>query len=153
MYEVSDELKALLESGVAVLVGTGDNASHPRVDYGWGPRLRPDRLTIDVFLDTARAGRALANLKVNPKIAMTVADVVSYRSVQLKGTFRETRAANDGDHAWVQQRREAFLSATSLIGDPPDLVRNLWLDDILCVTFVVEAAFDQTPGPGAGRPL
>ena len=153
MYEIGDDLKGFMESGVAVLVGTGDAEGRPRIDYGWGPRVRPDRVTVDVFLDVARADRALANLRENSKIAMTVADPVSYRSVQVKGVYRETRAVNDDDRAWVQQQREAFLTAATLVGDPPETIRNMWMDGVVRVAFVVDRAFDQTPGPEAGKPL
>jgi hypothetical protein len=153
MYEIGDELKMFVESGVAVLIGTGDAEGRPRIDYGWGPRVRPDGVTVDVFLDLERADRALANLQENNKIAMTVGDPVSYRSVQLKGVHHETRAANDDDRAWVGRHREEFLASTSLVGDPPNTIRNLWLDDVVRVAFVVDSAFDQTPGPEAGKPL
>jgi hypothetical protein len=32
-------------------------------------------------------------------------------------------------------------------------VRNLWLDEVVRVTFAPEAAFNQTPGPEAGKRL
>jgi hypothetical protein len=153
MYEIGDELKAFMEAGVAAILGTGDASGRPRVDYGWGPRVRPDGVTVDVFLDTARADQALANVRENPKMALTLADPMTHRSVQLKGVYRETRAASEDDRAWVQQQREAFLTVTTLIGDPPDVIRGLWLDDVVKVAFTVERAFDQTPGPGAGKPL
>jgi hypothetical protein len=153
MYEIGDELKAFVESGVAVLVGTGDARGRPRIDYGWGPRVRPDGVTVDVFLDVERAGCALANLRENKKIALTVADPVSYRSVQFKGTFRGTRAANEDDRAWVQRHREDFVGVTSLVGDSPATIRNMFLDEVLRLEFVVESAFDQTPGPEAGKAL
>lgn len=53
----------------------------------------------------------------------------------------------------MRRGREAFVARTSLIGDSPDMVRSLWLDDVVRVAFEVEAAFDQTPGPEAGKPL
>jgi hypothetical protein len=153
MYEIGDELKAFMEAGVAAILGTGDAEGRPRVDYGWGPRVRPDRTTVDVFLDTARADCALANVRENPKVALTMADPMTHRSVQLKGLYHETRAASEDDLAWVRQQREAFLTVTTLIGDPPETIRGLWLDDVVKVALTVECAFDQTPGPGAGKPL
>ena len=50
-------------------------------------------------------------------------------------------------------RREAFVVSTSLIGDPPEAIRGMWMDGIVRLAFRVERAFDQTPGPGAGKPL
>jgi hypothetical protein len=152
-YRIDDALKEFLESGVAVLVGTGDHQGRPGVGQGWGPRVHDDGNTVDVFVDTARAQSILANLEENPRIAMTVAHPVSVRSVQLKGAFRGSGEATDIDRSWVQRHREAFVTSTSLVGDPPEVIRNLWLDEVVRLTFSVEAAFDQTPGPGAGKPL
>ena len=152
-YRIDADLKAFIESGVAVLVSTGDAERRPCVTYGWGPRVREDGRTIDVFLDEPRAGQTLANARANGHMAMTVAGPVSYRSVQLKGIFAESGDATADDEAWVVKHREAFVIETSLVGDPPDAIRGMWMDDIVRLSFVAERAFDQTPGPGAGKPL
>ena len=153
MFRIDADLKEFVESGVAGLVGTGDGDARPCCAYGWAPRVGADGGTIDVFLDAERSEPTLSNLKANGRVAMTLADPVSYRSVQLKGTFRESGEPDEADREWVQRQREAFLTATTLIGDPPAVVRNAWLDDVVRVTFAPEVAFDQTPGPGAGKPL
>ena len=152
-FRIDADLKELIESGVAVLVATGDGERRPHVTYGWGRRVREDGVTIDVFLDSARAGQTLSNARANGKIAMTVADPVSVRSAQFKGAFGDTGEASDDDEAWVQRHREAFVVSTSLIGDPPESIRRMWMDEVLRISFRVEQAFDQTPGPNAGRPL
>lgn len=121
--------------------------------YGWGPRVRDDSSTIDVFLDEARAAQTLANARGNGRVAMTIADPVSVRSVQFKGTFIDAGEATDEDVAWVQRHREAFVVTTSLVGDPPAIIRGLWMDDVVRMSFRAELAFDQTPGPNAGQPL
>jgi hypothetical protein len=152
-YRIDGPLKELVESGVAVLVATGDAQRRPHVAYGWGPRVREDGSTIDVFLDASRAERTLSNVRGSGKIAMTVAEPVSMRSVQFKGSFRETGTATPEDAVWVQRHRDAFVVTTSLVGDPPDKIRGMWMDEVIRVSFTVERAFDQTPGPNAGRPL
>ena len=153
-FQISADLKGLIESGVAVLVASGDAGRRPHVVLGWGPRVRSDRSTIDVFLDAPRSAQTLSNAAGNGHIAMTVADPVSYRSAQFKGCFVESAEASADDVAWVGSRREAFVVSTSLIGDPPEAIRGMWMDaGLVRLTFRVERAFDQTPGPGAGKPL
>jgi pyridoxamine 5'-phosphate oxidase-like protein len=152
-FRIDSDLKELIESGVAVLVSTGDVERRPEVAYGWGPRVREDGWTIDVFLDRARADQTLANVQANGHIAMTVADPVSYRSAQFKGSFGDAGEASAEDEAWVLRHREAFVVTTSLVGDPPEAIRGMWMDEVVRVSFKVERAFDQTPGPNAGRPL
>jgi hypothetical protein len=152
MFRIDDSLKEFIESGVATLIGTGDSGGRPHVAYGWAPRVTEEG-TVEVFVDAARAERTLANLEANGRIAVTVAHPVSVRSVQLKGRFRESGPPNPADKEYVQQRREDMVTSTSLIGDPPDIIRALWLEDVVRLSFTVDQAFDQTPGPNAGQPL
>jgi predicted pyridoxine 5'-phosphate oxidase superfamily flavin-nucleotide-binding protein len=153
MYPIDESLKEFIASGVATLVGTGDTNGRPHVVYGWAPRVADADGRVEVFLDAARADRTIANLRANGRIAVTVAHPVSYRSVQLKGDFREVDEPSEADKVYVQQRRDDFLTTCALIGDPPEAIRNLWLEEVVRVAFTVRQAFDQTPGPNAGKPL
>jgi hypothetical protein len=153
MYRIDDSLKEFLESGVAVMLGTGSTDGRPHLAFGWGPRVRDDRTSMDLFVDTARAGRPLANLAENERIAVIFAHPVSYRSVQLKGSFRDSGEPSENDLERVRRHRDDFLVTTTLIGDPAATIQNLWLDDVVRISFDVGGAFDQTPGPEAGKPL
>jgi hypothetical protein len=153
MFQIDEQLREFVESGVAVIVGTGDAARRPHVIYGWGPRVHPGGTTIDFFIDRIRSDQALSDVGENPRVALTVTDPVSARSVQFKGAFRESGAPDETDEVWVARHREAFLVTTALIGDPPDIISALWTDEVVRMTFDVERAFDQTPGPVAGSPL
>jgi hypothetical protein len=152
-YKIDEALKGFVESGVGVLVGTGDDTGKPCATYGWAPRVAPDGVTLEVFVDSLRAGQTLANLRANGRIAVTIGHPVSYRSVQFKGTIRDHGQPDERDNAWVAKQREEFVVSTALVGDPPATIRNLWLDDVVRISFTVEKAFDQTPGPEAGKPL
>ena len=153
MYRIDDDLKEFVESGVATIVGTGDAHGRPQMSLGWGPRVDDDRTVMQVFLDAAAGEAMVENLSANPRIAVTIAHPVSYRSVQFKGLVRQTGAPSEEERAWVRQQRGAFLTSTSLVGDPPETIRNMWSDDVVRVVFTVEQAFDQTPGPEAGKRL
>jgi Pyridoxamine 5'-phosphate oxidase len=153
VFRIDDDLKQLIESGVATIVGTGDPSGRPTVAFGWAPRVCEDRTTLEFFLDAERAGTTLDNLRMNGRIAVTVAHPVSYRSVQFKGRFIEAGEPADADKLWLQQQRDAFVTTTSLIGDPPGIIQKMWMDETVRVSFAVDRAFDQTPGPEAGRPL
>ena len=153
MFTVDDSLKEFVESGVAVLVGTGDANGRPHIAMGWGPRVHEGGRKVDVFLDAERADPSLSDLEANGRIAVTFAHPVQYRSVQLKGRFVEARDADAADQSRVEQHRNDFLVSTTMIGDPAHVIQGLWLDQVVRVTFSVETAFDQTPGPEAGKPL
>ena len=81
------------------------------------------------------------------------ADPITYRSVQLKGAWLSTSGATEEDHAWVKRHRELFASNVVLVGEGPEAIRNTYMSDIIRIDMRVDAAFDQTPGPEAGKPL
>lgn len=154
MFHIDDELKDLVESGVAVVIGTTDADRRPNVVYGWGPRVVEDGRLLQVFLERARSAPTCQNLDATGAVAITVADPITYRSVQFKGRHRRTEPAAEGDEAWVRRHRQAFSSAVALVGDSPGVRRNAWMEDeLLRLEVELEAAFDQTPGPNAGAPL
>lgn len=156
MFSIDDELKEFCESGVAVIIGWVDTTGHPRVSYAWGPRVHPDSRGVSVYVERDRCTSLVTLLRqreARPHIAVTFTEPVSARSIQMKGPLLDTGEPTDAERAWVSRQRDAMTVSTSLIGDPPHIIRNLWMDDVVRVDFEVERAFDQTPGPNAGRPL
>jgi hypothetical protein len=153
MYVIDDELKEFVESGVATVVGTVDGDGHPHIVFGWGSRCRGGS-SIEVFVEEARSNRTMANIADNGRIALTLASPVSYRSIQFKGFVDESSAATPGDEPWIQKHRDAFIVELLLIGDPPEAARNLPMSGpLIRLRFDAQAAYDQTPGPEAGRQL
>ena len=151
MFQVDDELKEFFESGVAVLIGTVDGQGRPRVSYAWGPRVHPGGERLSVYVERLRSAPLLTG---GPQqIAVTFTQPVSARSVQVKGHILEVGEPNEAELAWVSRHRDAMTVSTSLIGDPPAIIRNLWLDDVIRIDLTIERAFDQTPGPTAGQPI
>ena len=154
MHEIDDSLKEFIESPVAAVMGTASAAGRPHVVYCWGPVVGDDRQTVSFHVNESVAAEALADIVETSRVALTVADPITYRSVQLKGRCLGTRLSSDEDEAIVQRHFESFLSVTSVIGDPPAAIRNLKrAEPLRRFLLQVEAAYDQTPGPDAGRPL
>jgi general stress protein 26 len=152
-FPIDEELKSFIESGVAAVIATADCDGHPHMTFVWGPRVQPDGL-IHVFLEDARSSLAVEDLRENRQMALTLGSPVSYRSVQLKGRCTALGEAGPADQAWVRRHREAFATETALVGDPPQIIRNLWMEGPLTrIEFAADRAFDQTPGPDAGTPL
>jgi hypothetical protein len=153
VFTIDEELKAFLQSGVAAFVASASVGGRPHTVIAWGPRVSGEA-RINVFIEDARVRTTLANVQNGGQVALTVGSPVSYRSVQFKGRCVGVGPANATDEAWVQRHRDAFMSETSLVGDPLPTIRNLWMEGPLTrIEFVVERAFDQTPGPEAGREL
>ena len=153
MFRIDDELKEFCESGVSVIIGTVDADGLPRVGYAWGPRVHPGGRRVSIYLEVARSGPLLAGREANGQIAATFTDPVSIRSIQLKGRIVDVGEPNEAENTWVARHRDAMTVSCSLIGDPPHMIRNIWLDPTVRIDFDVERAFDQTPGPTAGSAL
>jgi hypothetical protein len=154
MFELDEELREFVESGVAVIVGTADRAKRPHVVMGWGPRVSASGDAVTVFVESSRASVALSDVEATGLVALTFASPVSYRSLQLKGTCKVAGVANEEDQAWIQRHRDRFSTETALVGDPPMTIRNLMMRDVMMrFDMRVERAFDQTPGPVAGNEL
>jgi hypothetical protein len=152
MFQIDAALKEFLESRVAVQVASANRAGRPHSSSAWGPRVNTDG-SVTLFFDSPRAGSHFANFAQNPRLAAVFGDPISYRSVQLKGRWISTSEPSEEERKWVNRHRQLFASAAVLVGDPPDSVRNMWMDEVTRIDFLVEAAFDQTPGPNAGMPL
>lgn len=154
MFVVDAQLREFIESGVAVLIATGNRAGRPHLRYGWGPRVDADGTTVSVFIEEPRATLILEDISQVARIAMTVADPVTYRSIQLKGPVLGTLAATDDEHDRVRRHREAFMTSTALVGDDQEVIRNTWMEaPLVRIDFRVEQAYNQTPGAEAGQPL
>ena len=152
MFVIDPELKAFLQGGVASQLGTASADGRPNAVNAWGPRVNEDG-SMTIFIDTIRAAKPLANLATNPRVAVVFADPVSYRSIQLKGGWRGCSRPSAEEERWVGRHREILAAALALIGDDPASRGNTSWEELTRVDFEVEQAFDQTPGPQAGRQL
>jgi len=69
----------------------------------------------------------LASREVNPQFAATFTDPISVRSIQLKGRILKVAEPNEAERVWVEHHRDAMTASTALVGDSPQVIRNLWM--------------------------
>jgi hypothetical protein len=150
---IAPELKEFAESSVAVTVGVNHPAHGPRLASGWGFRIHPESSRAEVFVDVRSSGQVVEALRTDGRIAVVLADPVSYRSVQFKGRVLDLGEPSPLDRAWVARTRELFTAGVALIGEAPAVSRNGWTEEVTRVAFSVAEVFDQTPGLNAGRRL
>ncbi|HWO73070.1 MAG TPA: pyridoxamine 5'-phosphate oxidase family protein [Dehalococcoidia bacterium] len=153
MLVIDSDLKAFLESGLAIALATRSADLHPHAQRVWGAKVFPDGRSVEVFVDRPAATQTMANLRDNGRVATVFVDILTNRSVQLKGRCVEVGDPDPDDWRIIERHREEFTEATSALGFPARMISNLWSTQVVKVRFVVEDLFDQTPGPGAGRPL
>jgi len=156
---IPDKIKAFIESGTSVVVGTRDLGLVPEIVRVWGPRVSEDGKCVSVCVALATSGKTRDNLDSNGRISASFTLPTNLQSVQLKGTWIETTEPNAEDLAAVERHREAFSSLNEQIGIPRRATDTLWRRELetspvlVKLRFATEQVFDQTPGPHAGSRL
>ena len=147
---IPQPLLDLLHTGVSVMIGTRDEALMPECTRAWGIRVEPDGASVTVFVTETISRRTLANLRENGRIAITCTRPSDHTACQLKGTVRLIRPADPRDEEPRSRWKREFFSELMAVGVPAELCEALITDPVLAVEVDVQAAFGQTPGPGAG---
>jgi hypothetical protein len=154
---ISDDLKALIEGPVSVLVGTRDSRLVPEITRAWGPKVSEDRRSVSLCVPLATSGKTLDNLEANGRIAVAFTHPANYKTFQLKGRHAKVAESDSADLAAVERHRDAFATVNAPMGQPRAVVEAFWKAEIetsavlVKILFMPEEVFDQTPGPGAGR--
>jgi hypothetical protein len=117
-----------------------------------GVRVGRDGRDVSVFLPTATSETTLRNFEDNGAITACFT-AMSHRSTQLKGRTASIRAATARDLEIVDRYVRAIAGVLGTVGVPPKFVVRMTTRPCRVVRFVVDALFDQTPGPRAGEPL
>ena len=149
---LNDELKGFLESDVAIVVGTCDGDLVPELVRGFAARVASDGQEIQLFVGKAASEQTLANLRLNRRVSVTFCSPENYRTVQIKGWFRNVTDARPEDQAIIDRYQDAFVATVAKYG-LSEVIRNIWGPDPIRLSIEPGTVFDQTPGPGAGRLL
>jgi hypothetical protein len=155
---LTDQIRAFLESGVAVMVGTRDAKLNPEMARGWGPTAEAGGI-IGVCIPLPAGQQTVENLSDNAEIALALASPTTYEQLQVKGCCVEIIEANEADVMRVERHREDFARACEGIGTPRPTIEQLFMremDDppvLVKIRFEPKQIFNQTPGPGAGASL
>lgn len=156
---ISAELKAFLESGVSVVVGTRDADLVPEITRAWGLLVSKDRKSVSLCVPLATSHKTLDNLAGNGQITVCCSLPTNYKTVQLKGQCIKTTNPRRADLVAVERHHEAFGRLNARIGFPRQRTETFWRREIetspalVKLRLVPEQVFDQTPGPDAGSPL
>lgn len=149
------QLVATFDERPALLVGFVDASGDPFATRGWGVTFDANASHGRVVVPTAdlrHAGLDDTNLG-DRRIALNYVDIGSLRCVQLKGSFLSIEASTQADVEVYTTFRNRFFSAANEVDLlSTELLERLEPDEVATCTFSVDVAFDQTPGPGAGRP-
>jgi hypothetical protein len=149
--EIDDELATFLRPGpYSLIVVAVDGGLMPESTRGWGPRIREDGRSIDIFVGRKAAAKLIENLAENDAMAVAIANVTTYQALQMKGRCIEIGEPDPGDLRRVLAHNDGFAKGIKVVGLPETVSRGVLITDLVRLTFVPEMLFDQTPGPEAG---
>jgi hypothetical protein len=154
--QLDAEHARFVEGAVSIIVAARDAANAPELVRAQGCRVSRDRGRVQLFVQTAQAQTLFDDLRRNGRLAVVFTSPSTHRSLQLKGDDASIARARPTDLARVAAYRAAMVAELGRIGISEALARALLAgdDDTLgVVAFTPAAAFVQTPGPDAGRPL
>ena len=149
--EIDDELATYLQPGpFSIIVATCDENLVPEAVRAWGPKVLEDRQTIELLVGRAPARRLVENLSKSSAMSVSIANVTTYQTLQLKGLCVGIDEPESEDSSRIRVHNDAFVASLALVGVSPEAGRGTTVSDAIRLRFVPEALFDQTPGPGAG---
>jgi len=153
---LDEEHAAFIQSGISINAASSGPGNVPAVSRALGCRVSADRRRVTVFVATSRSAALLEAIAASRRIAVVFSQPSTHRTIQLKGADAARAGVEDGDWALIERCAEAFGADLAAAGFGEGLA-GLLLDaepaDVVAVSFSPSAAFNQTPGPGAGRPL
>lgn len=150
------DLVALMAKGISVIVGSRDAALRPSVMRAVGSRIEAGGRDITVYLSRRQSRQLIQDIAATGHIAVVFSAPSSHRTVQLKATRAQMRAAGPDDEPVLAAYLASMEHEIAQVGFEPRLARAMLahrLEDLVAVRFTPEQAFDQTPGPRAGAPL
>jgi hypothetical protein len=147
---IDEALRAFLERGCAMVVGTASADGAPHAQRAWGCSVIGPG-TVRLLLD--RSDPVLrTHLEAGGMVAVTSADVRTLRSVQLKGRVVavEDEPSPDDLARCHQHNDELFADIEQTDHYPRFLSERMVPPDYLVALIEVDELYDQTPGPSAG---
>lgn len=149
------EHAAFIQGGVSVVVSTRNMALIPNVVRGCGCRVSRDRRRVTVLVENSRSGTIVDDVRANGMVAVVFSQPSTHRTLQLKGVDATVADGTAADLRTSRRHLEAWLADMQRLGYDPAFVRAVRGEgtDLAAINFSVSAAFEQTPGPAAGRRL
>ncbi len=147
------DLVDFLQGQVMIIVGT-QAAGRPEIARALGARVDAARGEVTLALSAWQWPETLAHLRADPRMAVTFSRPRDYATYQLKGRATAIRAVDAAQVAAASRYGRRMAADLAALGVAPAVSAPWRVErDLVAVTMAVEAAFLQTPGRDAGRPI
>jgi len=137
-------------------VGSSTPDGQPELHFAHGAWALPDG-RMELLVRSVPGAELLAAIRATRRVAVSAGVPSTYRVLHIKGVDAEVLPAYaeqgpkfaQGFEAWIQQVERFGADRRQIMA----VLGELTLADLSCVRFTPLAAWDQTPGPGAGQPI
>ncbi|HEX4998785.1 MAG TPA: hypothetical protein VFY29_11195 [Terriglobia bacterium] len=153
---LNEEMALFVTQGVSTYASSVTRDGAPAIGQVLGCRVAPDRRKITLLISRTQFPDLIGAIESSGRIAVGFSHPRKGRAIQLKGRDAMVGDALRGDRRVMETFADAFVEETRFRGFDEALIRSfLWADPstMAAVTFTPAEAFDQTPGPGAGRSM
>lgn len=150
-----DELVDFIQSGVSVIVGVVGPDGRAQAGRALATRILTGGAIRLMYPEEGNAA-ITASAQAGGPIAVTFSAPISHRTIQLKAPSSRLEQLESQDRINVDAQMDAFAGVLRALGFPPPFIESFCANrskSISVLSFVPQAAYEQTPGPGAGREL
>lgn len=154
LFSLPDEIAEFIQSGVSIILAVVD--ADGRAKAGRALACRVDGGAVRVIYPAEGNGVITTAAEAGRAIAVTFSAPMSHRTIQLKAMSMRAEAVSEEDRKSLGQQIDAFAGVLRAIGYTGAFVQSFCDNrsrSVLALRFLPEVAFEQTPGPGAGREL
>ena len=144
---------AMVAKGVSAIVASCSVALQPSIMRAVGSHISADGRCVTVYLRRSQSRQLLQDIADTGRIAVVFSEPSTHHTLQLKAGQAQQRPATTDDLPVLQAYLRSMEHEVGLVGWGPHYVGAMLaapLDDVVAVSFIPDAAFDQTPGPRAG---
>lgn len=153
--KLTAELAAFCQSGISIVLGSRGADGRPVAGRALACTVSPNG-AVRLMMARRPNQKLLEALARGGAIAATFTRPQNHRSIQLKSARARTVDPGANASALVDAQCANFRSELTNVGYSESFAATYcaWnADDLIAVEFTVDAAFVQTPGPGAGSAL
>lgn len=150
------DLLDYLRIGLSIHLGGRTAQGLPLLNRALAIRVEPDH-RLSVLLSSPAADALLDAIRDVPHVAAVLCQPTTHKAVQVKGRDAVVAPARTEDWLHRSEHKMRFVTEIRPFGFD-EVFASAWLDvdspdQLHAVTFTPYGAWNQSPGPGAGRPI
>lgn len=150
-----DDVLDFIQSGVSVIVGVVGPDGRAQAGRALASRVVGGGAIRLMYPAEGNAAITTSAQSRGP-IAVTYSAPISHRTIQVKAASSRPEQLEPEDRISLESQVDAFAGVLRALGFPPPFVKSFCDNrskSICVLSFVPQEAYEQTPGPGAGRAL